>query len=63
MYDSSICYNLCFRDIEKPQDRYLVEKERKQINMIVETREQAFEIRYADGTNCNIELTRRPSAL
>ena len=58
-YDSSTS-NLCFRDIEKPQDRYLVEKERKQINMIGETREQAFGIHYADGTYCNIKLTRPP---
>ena len=62
MYDSSTCCKLCFRDIEKPQDRYLVEKIRKQINMIGETREQAFGIRYADGTYCNIKLTRPPSA-
>ena len=61
MYDSLPCCNLCFHDIKKPQDRYLVEKVRKQINMIGETREQAFGICYADSTYRNTKPTHPPS--
>ena len=53
MYDSTTCYNLCLHNTDIPQDRYLAEM----------GPEQAFGIRFADGTYCNIKLTHQLSAL
>ena len=51
MYDSSTC-NLSLCDIEKPQDKYLVEKGCQHIDVIHKTPEQAFGISYVDRTYC-----------